>query len=265
MKPETTSYESQDFYSLKRFDDIALLKLGKNFLFNAIEFAVENPLLDVLGRIADSGKIKVLVIMNCIEQIGCERYADFCRQVLESETDRRSIQRMCHFFDQLILKILSLDKPIVHADCGEVIPLFLGISLACDYRIIATHTIIQKSYFELETLPKGGSPFFLCKMLGYNRAKELLMSDKDINALEAVEIGIVDQIVPYDKLEEAAIQRAQDLARTSIRSLEGIKKLINYSMKDIQDYLNFESFELLKTFGDSIRKNAFTPIERWLN
>lgn len=91
------------------------------------------------------------------------------------------------------------------------------------------------------------------------------MSEKDINALEALEIGIVDQIVPYDKLEETAIQRAQDLTKRSIRSLEGIKKLINYSMKDIQDYLNFESFELLKTIDDSVRKNTFTPIERWLN
>jgi 2-(1,2-epoxy-1,2-dihydrophenyl)acetyl-CoA isomerase len=265
MKPETSSYKRQDFYLLKRFDDIVMLKLGKNFLFESIDRAFENPLLDVFDYIAENDKIRVLVIMNCIEQIGCEKYIDFCRQVLESETDRRSIQKMCNVFDQLILKIVGLNKPIVHADGGEVISLFLGISLACDYRIIATHTIFQKSYFELETLPKGGSPFFLSKMLGYSRAKKLLMSEKDINALEAFEIGIVDQIVPYDKLEEAAIQKAQDLTRRSIRSLEGIKKLINYSMKDIQDYLNFESFELLKTIDISVRKNTFTPIERWLN
>ncbi|MEJ2166157.1 MAG: hypothetical protein P8X90_11550 [Desulfobacterales bacterium] len=37
MKPQTRSYEMQDFYLLKRFDDIALLKLGKNFLFESIE------------------------------------------------------------------------------------------------------------------------------------------------------------------------------------------------------------------------------------
>jgi 2-(1,2-epoxy-1,2-dihydrophenyl)acetyl-CoA isomerase len=247
MKAETTFYERQDFYLLKRFDDIVMLRLGKNFLFESIDLAFTNPLLDVFDDIAENDKIKSLVIMNDIEQIGSERYIDFWRQVLESETDCRSIQRMCNVFDQLILKIVRLNKPVIHADCGEVISLFLSISLACDYRIIATHTIFQKSYFELGLLPKGGSPFFLCKMLGYNRAKDLLMSDKDLNCLEAFELGIVDQIVPYDKLEEAAIQKAKELARRSLRSLEGIKKLINYSMKDIQDYLSFESFELLKT------------------
>ena len=62
MKPETSSYERQDFYLLKRFDDIAMLKLGKNFLFESIDRAIENPLLDVFDHIAENDKIKVLVI-----------------------------------------------------------------------------------------------------------------------------------------------------------------------------------------------------------
>ena len=247
MKSETTSHERQGFYSLKRYDDVAMLKLGKNFLSNAIDLAIEKPLLDVFDHIADNDGIKVLLIMNCIEQIGSEEYIAFCRQVIATESDRMLLHRMCNVFDQLILKIAGLNKLIIHADCGEVIPLFFNISLACDYRIIATHTIFEKPYFELETLPKGGGAFFLCKMLGYSQAKKLLMSEKDINSLEALEMGIVDQVVPYDKLEESAIQMARDFTKKSIRSLIGVKRLINYSMKDLQDYLEFESFELLRT------------------
>jgi 2-(1,2-epoxy-1,2-dihydrophenyl)acetyl-CoA isomerase len=249
MKAKINSYERQDFYQLKPFNDIAILKFGKNFLFEAIERAIENPLLDVLDHISAHDRIKALVIMNCLEQIGREAYIGFCRQVFNAEVDRTSIQRMCNVFDQLILKIVGLNKPVIHADCGEVISLFLSISLACDYRIISTHTTFQKPYFELETLPKGGGAFFLCKMLGYSQTKQLLMSEKDIDALEAFEMGIVDQVVPYNKLEETAIQTAQDFAKRSIRSLVGIKRLINYSIKDIQNYLDFESYEILRTMG----------------
>ena len=102
MREEITSYERQDFYLLKRFDDVAVLKLGKNFLFEAIDRAIENPLLDIFDHIAGSDEIKVLVILNCPEQIGCEEYINFCRQVFDAEFDRRSIQRMCNVFDQLI-------------------------------------------------------------------------------------------------------------------------------------------------------------------
>ena len=249
MKAHTMFYERQDFYSLKRIGDVAMLKLGKNFLFEAIEQAIRNPLLDVFDHIAANDAIKVLVIMNCSEQIGCAKYVDFCRQVLDAEADRISIQRMCNVFDQLILKIVGLNKPVIHADCGEVISLFLSMSLACDYRIIATRTIFRKPYFELETLPKGGCAFFLCKMLGYSQAKHFLMSEKDISALAALEMGIVDQAVPFNKLEETAIELAQDWTKRSICSLVGIKRLINYSMKDLRDYLSFESQELLKTAG----------------
>jgi len=249
MSVEKTSYERPGFYALKQIDDVATLKLGKNFLSNAIDLAIKNSLVDVFDHIAEKNEIKVLVIMNCQEQIGCKGYIDFYRQVMANEFDRRSIQRMCNIFDQLILKIVSFKKPAIYADCDEIIPLFLNLSLACDYRIVATDTIFRKPYFELETLPKGGGAFFLCKMLGYSKAKQLLMSEKNINALEALEIGIVDQVVPYSKLEETAIQMAQDLTKRSIRSLEGIKRLVNYTMKDIQNYLDFETFELLKTIG----------------
>ena len=127
--------------------------------------------------------------------------------------------------------------------------MFLNMSLACDYRIVANDTTFQKPYFELEMLPKGGGPFFLCNLLGYSKTKQLLMSEKEISASEALEIGIVDQVVPYDKLEETAIQTAQDWTQRSTRSLIGIKRLLNYTMKDLTDYLNFESAELLKIIG----------------
>jgi 2-(1,2-epoxy-1,2-dihydrophenyl)acetyl-CoA isomerase len=249
MKAQATSYERQEFFLLKRLDDVAVLKLGKNFLFEAIDQAIRNPLLDVFDQITANKGIKILVIMNCIEKIGSAEYIDFCRQTLDTEVDRISIQRMCNVFDQLILKIAGLSKPVIHADCGDVISLFLSISLACDYRIIATDTTFKKPYFELETLPKGGGAFFLCKMLGYGQAKHLLMSGKELGALEALDLGIVDQVVPYGKLEETAIQAAKDLAKRSIRSLVGIKRLMNYSIKDLRDYLSFESQELLKTVG----------------
>ena len=195
MSVKRTAFERRGFYSLKQLDDVATLKLGKDFLSNAIDLGLKNSLFDVLNHISETAEIKVLVIMNSIEQIGCASYIDFCRQVFETEFDRRSIQRMCNVFDQLILKIVRLNKPVIHADCDEVIPLFMNLSLACDFRIVATNTIFMKPYFKLETLPKGTGAFFLYKMLGYSKAKQLLMSENNISAMEAYEMGIVDQVI----------------------------------------------------------------------
>ena len=241
--------DKQGFFTLTIDEDIALLRLGKDFLFESIDLCVSNRLFDGLERIAQSRQIKALVIINCQEKIGCEEYIYFCRQAISNEVNRKSIHRMCNIFDQLILTIVNLNKLVIYADGGEVIPIFLNIGLACDYRIVASDTTFQKPYFELEMLPKGGAPFFLCHLLGYSKTKQLLMSEKEISASEALEIGIVDIVVPYDKLAVTAIQTAQDWTQRSTRSLIGIKRLLNYSMKDLNDYLNFESDELLKTIG----------------
>ena len=85
--------------------------------------------------------------------------------------------------------------------------------------------------------------------LGYSKTKQLPMSEKEIRTPEALDIGFVDQVVPDNKLEETAIQTAQDWTQRSTRSLIGIKRLLHYTMKDLSDYLNFESGELLKTIG----------------
>lgn len=247
MEEETTLEDKQGCYSLSKSGDIAILRLGKDFLFESIDLSVSSKLFDVFDRVSQNNEIKVMVIVNSSDKIGCKEYINFCQQSIDAEVDHRSIHRLCNIFDQLILKIAGLNKLVIHADCGEVIPIFLNISFASDYRIVATNTIIQKPYFELEMLPMGGSAFFLSSLLGYSKTKQLLMSDKEINASEALEIGIVDQVVPYDKLEETAIQTAQDWTRQSTRSLLGIKRLVNYTLKDLKDYLNFESDEFLKT------------------
>jgi enoyl-CoA hydratase/carnithine racemase len=249
MEEETTLEDKQGCYTLSKSGEIAILRLGKDFLLESIDLSIANRLFDVFELISQSNEIKVLVILNCPGKIGCEEYIDFCRQAINSEVDHKSIHRMCNIFDRLIQEIASLNKLVIHADCGEIIPIFLNISLACDYRIVSTHTTFQKPYFELGMLPTGGGVFFLCNLLGYSKTKQLLMSEKEISAPEALEIGFVDQVVPDNKLAETAIQTAQDWTQRSTRSLIGIKRLLNYTMKDLTDYLNFESGELLRTIG----------------
>jgi enoyl-CoA hydratase/carnithine racemase len=86
-------------------------------------------------------------------------------------------------------------------------------------------------------------------MLGYAKARELLMSDENLSAQDALELGIVDRVVPHKTLEETALQIAKNFALRKTRALAGLKRLIRYSMKDLEDYLKFETQELMKLIG----------------
>jgi 2-(1,2-epoxy-1,2-dihydrophenyl)acetyl-CoA isomerase len=73
-----------------------------------------------------------------------------------------------------------------------------------------------------------------------------MLSDKDITADEAMKLGIADKVVPREELEKAAVDEARRFAQKPARSLAGLKKLINYSMIDLKDYMAIEYKELIK-------------------
>lgn len=246
MKNVSIADIDHDLFTAKRVEDIIVLNLTEDLLLHAVDLSEKNRLFDYLEVISESDEIKALLIMGSPGKTGREEYIKFYGQVLANELDRNAINRLYNAANQIILKFVSFNKMVVHADAGKVISLFMNVSLACDYRIIGDNTVFQKPYFELELIPKGGGVFFLSKMLGLRKASEILFSNKDITAEEALRLGIVDQVVPADKLGEAALNKARDFARRAGPSLSGIKGLFSCYMKDLADSLECENKELLK-------------------
>ena len=249
MKKDANLNKESDFFSAKEIDDLVILSLNKNLLIRSTDLTARDRVLDFFDDISRSDTIKVVVIISSPEKSGSKEYIDFYRKVLESKLDRLAVHRMLNVFNQIILKIAGLNKVVVHSNSGLAIPLFLNISLACDYRIVADNTVFQKPYLKLGMVPTGGGAFFLSRILSRSKAFAILLSDRDISAHEALKLGIVDKIVPVEELEDAALEMAQHLARKPAGTLTVVKRLLNYSIKDLQGYLDFESQEILKIIG----------------
>ena len=177
---------------------------------------------------------------------GSEEYFDFYRQALKQKWDQYPIHKIQNVFAQFIFKIMGLNKFVIHANRGCVISLFLSVSLACDYRIITSTTVYQNPFLKLGLVPIGGGAFFLSRMLGPSKAYKILLSEKEITANEALRLGFVDEVVSPEKLQDAALATARHFAQKPARSLASVKKLINYSMKDLRDYMDVEHKELIR-------------------
>jgi 2-(1,2-epoxy-1,2-dihydrophenyl)acetyl-CoA isomerase len=179
--------------------------------------------------------------MNPCDNLRRKEYIDFYRLVRNSKLSEGDVLRMYRTFDQLILKIVESEKFFISVDCGILFPQLFDVSFACDYRIISSSTTIENTYLKFGLLPKGGAAYFLKKQLGHNKAFEILLSSKGINANEGLQLGIVNKVVPFEKLEEASILSAKQFAKLPATTLSGIKRFLNYSMKDLADYLEFEN------------------------
>ena len=249
MKRKIDLASDFDIFKGEIIGSVLVLSLKDNLMFRATSLKTKSTIIDYLDQLSRTEAIKVLLVVSSPNKAGREEYCKFYDQVIQSALDINTVHKLFHAVDDLILKIKEINQIVVHADSGNVLPLFLNISLACDYRIVADNTVFQNPCLEYGLVPKGGGAFFLSKILGAGGACRIMLSEEDISAGGALKLGLVDEIVAFNELRDAAFKVAEDFARKPSRSLRCCKRLLNFSFKELREYLEFETDELIKMIG----------------
>ena len=249
MKKDIKIEGSYDFFSGEKIENILLLRFRENLMFHATDLEVKITILDYLDLVSRDDTIKVILILNSPQMAGSEEYTEFYNQVFQSKLNANAALKMFHAVDQFILKLREMDQLVIHTLSSKLIPMFLNVSLACDYRIIADNTVFQNPCIRYGLAPEGGGAFFLSRMFGISKALEILLSEEDITANEALRLGLVNKVVPLSELQGEALKIAENFALKPTSSIRCIKRLLNFHLKDLKEYLAFETKEI----GDIIR------------
>ncbi len=140
-----------------------------------------------------------------------------------------------HFADvgyHLLRNIESLPVPVIAAVKGETTGAGLGLALAADIRIAASDAVFSFPEAQFGVPPIFGSSQRLYKTVGVGRAKELLFTGRTVYAEEALRIGLINEIVPTDQLDEEANRLAIRIGGNSLSSLRSIKMLVNFGLNE---------------------------------
>jgi len=260
--------QDNDFFYAKQVDESVLLTFKKKVLLPFAYLTNKKALFDYLDFVSKDNNIKVVIVTVEPGRSPREEYYEFYNLFVQAKIDKGALMRMYRAYDQFIVKIVKSNKFFISVGHGEMISQDFYVDLACDYSIVADNTVIHKPYLKLGLVPKGGGAYFLKRKLGHSRAYEILLSPKDITANEALKLGIVDKVAPNDVLEYTALKTAKQFAQAPATSLSGTKKLLNYSWKDLEEYLKAENFELWDIISkSSLFKSAAgrnSPRERYL-
>lgn len=116
------------------------------------------------------------------------------------------------FLRKLPLDLLECEKPVIAAINGHAIGVGITMALPCDLRVAAAGAKIGLTFAKLGILPGLGATHLLPRLVGMAKAQELVLTARVILAEEALEIGLVNKVVPGESLMKEVRELAQQIA-----------------------------------------------------
>jgi enoyl-CoA hydratase/carnithine racemase len=101
------------------------------------------------------------------------------------------------------------------------------LAMLCDFIVAAEDAVFGLTEVSLGIIPGGGGTQNLPRMIGRNRAKEMIFTARRINAAEALRLGLVNHVVPRDELVPKAVALAEEIMKNSPYSVRQVKWAID--------------------------------------
>ena len=132
----------------------------------------------------------------------------------------------------LNLGIRNLDKLSIAAINGVAIQTGLSLALSCDFRIASTDARLGSATIRFGLLPDEGGQYLLVQLLGVAKTMDFLMRKRIVSAKEALDLGLVHEVVPPEELQDRALELARELANGPQIAMRMLKRSI-YNAADL--------------------------------
>ena len=158
--------------------------------------------------------------------------------------------------------LMKVSKPVIASVNGVAVGFGCTLAIACDIRIASEKAKFSLALARVGLLPEWGSTFLLPRLVGIGKACQLAFTAKTINAREAKEIGLVNEVVEHEALKKTTYDMARTISSLAPLSLRLSKRALyqGISTCDMRGQLQYEGFAmnyLRKTQDHQEGVNAF--------
>ncbi|MEK3935310.1 enoyl-CoA hydratase/isomerase family protein [Sporosarcina sp. FSL W7-1349] len=205
----------------------ATITMNHPATMNAVtnEFAVQ--FLQALDEIEASPEIRAVILTGSGKNF-CSG-ADLAFIQNEDLSDIHENVAFMERLQQMVLRMEALKLPIIAAVDGYCVGGGFSLALAADYMIATRNAKFSMIFTKVGLVPDLGSFYFLPKIVGRAKAKQLIYTAEVIDAEEAYRIGIIGKLVESENLIETAISDAQLIASRAPKAVELAKRTLNDS------------------------------------
>jgi 2-(1,2-epoxy-1,2-dihydrophenyl)acetyl-CoA isomerase len=163
-----------------------------------------------------------------------------------------------------VLAVRALEKPVIAAVNGPAAGAGLSFACACDVRLAADSASFVPAFIGIGLVPDSGGSFFIARLLGEARAFEWMTSNRKLSAGEALEWGLVSEVVGADGLAARAADLAATYAAAPTRGIGMTKRLFDHAATaTLDEQLELEAqLQSAATRTDDFREGVAAFLEK---
>ncbi|MBU2488917.1 MAG: enoyl-CoA hydratase [Proteobacteria bacterium] len=217
---------------------VLILTLNRPEVMNSFNFAMLRALKARVDEARFDPGVRVVIITGAGEKAFCAG-ADLKERATLTETQ---VKEFIFTIRNTFTEIENLPKPVIAAVNGAAFGGGTELALACDIRFAAETASLGLTETRLAIIPGAGGTQRLPRLIGRGKAKELIFSGRRVPAPEALSIGMVERVVPGDKLVDTAVALAEEICLGGPIAIAQAKYAIQNGLEtDISTGLAIES------------------------
>lgn len=234
-------------------DGVATLTLNRPARKNALDEDLRAGLERCVGQIERDRDVRAVVLTG---SGGAFCAGGDLRGIRSAELDNDGWRQRMKNAHAWLARLLSLDRVLVAAVDGPAFGAGFSLALAADFIVASPGARFCLSFMRLGLVPDFGALHTLPRIVGAQRAKELMLSARELSADEAKALGIVFELVPQDDQLRRARALAATFAHASPLAVSLVKRALAAGPTDLHTMLDIEADAQALCFGSTPHKAA---------
>ena len=234
-------------------DGVATLVLNSPAKRNAFDPVMRVEMAEVVRQVQTDEAIRVLLLTG--------EGAHFCSggdlsNIANAGLDNAGWRNRLTSLHQWLRDFMQLEKPVVAAVDGAAYGAGFSLALAADFIVATTRARFAMSFIRMGLVPDCAAFYTLPRIVGPQRAKELMLSGREVSAQEALQLGIATELVEPEALQARASAIAHSLVNASPVALSLIKRSLSMACDDLPSLLEQEANAQALAMGTPQHKEA---------
>ena len=224
-------------------DGIGLIRLNRPEKMNAIGALTRQQLAEAIKQ-AERDEAMRVVVLTGSGRAFCSG-ADVTEMVqgagMRTPEDVGNVLR--NEYMPMLTRLRTMSKPVIAAMNGPAIGIGASFALACDIRIATPESYLLEAFVNIGLAPDGGVSWLLPRLAGTGIAYEMFFTGKPLSAADAHRLGVINRLVPAERLEEEVRDLANQLAAQPRQALGAAKRAVNHALDSTyEEAMEFESY-----------------------